>query len=47
MAKKLKHFYLEPEQCIKLERESESRGIPQAEIVRRAVQQWLKNKKEE
>lgn len=42
MPKVLKQFYLEPEQVRQIEQLAERESIPQAEVVRRALTQYLK-----
>jgi len=41
MSKILKQFFLEPEQIQKLEREAKKQDVSQAEIVRRALEEYL------
>lgn len=42
MSKVLKQFFLEPEQIRKLEREAEQQDVSQAEVVRRALEEYFK-----
>ena len=42
MSKQLKQFFLEPEQIRKLEREAERQDVSQAEVVRRALEEYFK-----
>lgn len=41
MSKILKQFFLEPQQIRQLEREAERQDVSQAEIVRRALEEYL------
>lgn len=50
MNKILKHFYIEPEQVAKIEKEAkrldalEKEDVSQAEVVRRAIDHYFKSK---